>query len=515
MQRRKGLRVAAVLAPGVHSGSSELAFGVPTPTMKTEGVMGPAIIQGGMGVGVSSWELARAVSSRGQMGVVSGTAVDAVLVRRLADGDPGGHLRRAMAAFPIQGIVEETLRRFYKPAGRAEGEVYPLLPLYQRTLDPYRERLLVLANFVEVHLAREGHEGQVGINYLTKIQIPTLPSLYGAMLAGVDAVLMGAGIPRDIPGALDALTRHASASLRFDVQGVSADDDVLTFDPASIWEGATPQPVGRPRFLAIVASDSLATMLVRKANGRIDGFVIEGPTAGGHNAPPRGKAALNERGEPVYGERDMANLGKIAELGLPFWLAGSTGSPAGLRAALAAGATGIQVGTLFAFAEESGLRPELRQQVLDLVRKGTIDVLTDGRASPTGFPFKIVSLEHSLSDDRSYAERQRICDLGYLRTAYRGEDERIGYRCASEPVDTFVRKGGTEAEMAGRKCLCNSLMANIGLAQSRATGEELPLLTSGDDLALLGPFLGDREWYTAADVIEYLLSGEPSTAGTR
>jgi len=75
-----------------------------------------------------------------------------------------------------------------------------------------RDAITVLGNFVEVFLAREGHDQPVGINYLTKIQAPTLPSLYGALLAGVGYVLMGAGIPRDIPGALDQLARHEAAS---------------------------------------------------------------------------------------------------------------------------------------------------------------------------------------------------------------------------------------------------------------------------------------------------------------
>ena len=48
--------------------------------------------------------------------------------------------------------------------------------------------------------------------------MPNLASLYGAMLAGVDYVLMGAGIPREIPGALDALSRHEPASLKLDVE---------------------------------------------------------------------------------------------------------------------------------------------------------------------------------------------------------------------------------------------------------------------------------------------------------
>ena len=45
--------------------------------------------------------------------------------------------------------------------------------------------LAVLAAFLEVFLAKEGHAGCIGINLLEKIQLPTLPTLYGAMLAGV------------------------------------------------------------------------------------------------------------------------------------------------------------------------------------------------------------------------------------------------------------------------------------------------------------------------------------------
>ena len=46
-----------------------------------------------MGVAVSNWRLANAVSRAGQLGVISGTGMDTVLVRRLQDGDPGGHMR--------------------------------------------------------------------------------------------------------------------------------------------------------------------------------------------------------------------------------------------------------------------------------------------------------------------------------------------------------------------------------------------------------------------------------------
>jgi NAD(P)H-dependent flavin oxidoreductase YrpB (nitropropane dioxygenase family) len=127
----------------------------------------PMIIQGGMGIGVSNWSLARAVSRLGQLGVVSGTCIDSVLVRRLQDGDSGGHVRRAMARFPIPGVAEEVLRKYFRPEGRPEGEPYRLLPLWKQAVSDARERLTMLAAFVEVHLAREGHDGQVGMNLLT------------------------------------------------------------------------------------------------------------------------------------------------------------------------------------------------------------------------------------------------------------------------------------------------------------------------------------------------------------
>ena len=92
--------------------------------------------------------------------------------------------------------------------------------------------MTVVANFVEVFLAKEGHDGPVGINLLEKIQLPNLASLYGAMLAGVDYVLMGAGIPLEIPGALDRLARHEPTTLRLQVEGAAPDDAfVVRFDP--------------------------------------------------------------------------------------------------------------------------------------------------------------------------------------------------------------------------------------------------------------------------------------------
>ncbi len=465
------------------------------------------VIQGGMGVGISNWRLARAVSLRGQLGVVSGTGLDTLFIRRLQDGDAGGHLRRGMEAHPDPDFCAEIRRRWFRPEGRPAGEPYGLLPLDGRGVDPWRQRLISLASFVEVFLAKEGHAAPVGFNLLTKIPMPNLASLHGAMLAGVDVILMGAGIPREIPAALEALAEGREAAIRMEVLGMPADAwPWFRFDPRGL-HPASGAPLARPLFMPIVSSNLLASVLVKKSTGRIDGLVVEGPTAGGHNAPPRGDLRLNERGEPIYSERDDVDLERIAALGLPFWLAGGMSRKGSLARARAAGATGIQVGTLFAFCRESGLAEPLRRQVLAMAREGSVDVLTDPQASSTGFPFKVLALPGSLSDPEVYQSRQRACDLGYLRLAFQAPDGRIAFRCPAEPVATHVARGGTEEATRGRKCLCNALMANAGVPQALAGGGvEPPMLTAGDEARDLRAYLGDRADTTAADVLDYLLS---------
>ena len=247
--------------------------------------------------------------------------------------------------------------------------------------------------------------------------------------------------------------------------------------------------------------------MLRRANGRVDGLVIESPTAGGHNAPPRGKLQLNAAGEPVYGERDQVNIEDLRALGVPFWLAGGYGSPAKLQQALDQGATGVQVGTAFAFSRESGMRADLKSRLIEQAMAGVGEVFTDPLASPTGFPFKVAQLEGTTSAANTYAERNRTCDLGYLREAYVTGDGQIGYRCSAEPVDNYVAKDGKIEETFGRKCLCNTLLANIGHAQVRKDGSVEPaLITVGDDLNTIAQFIAPgRNSYSAADVVKCLL----------
>ncbi len=457
----------------------------------------PKLIQGGMGIAISSWKLARVVASRGQLGVVSGTAIDRVVACRLQEGDKDGSIRQAAEKFPDQGLAARVLQRWFKPDGLERPGAYKLVPLFSVSPPKALLELATFASFCEVWLAKHKASGPVGINLLEKIQAPTLPILYGALLAGVDTVLMGAGIPRDIPGLMDQLCQHEPCALRLNVE--NGDDVEIPFDPAIV-EADLPT-LQRPTFLAIISSHVLAMSLAR--SGGVDGFIVEGPIAGGHNAGPRGwKVESNE--DPVYGPKDEVDLERIRKLGLPFWLAGGKDAPDSIEEAEALGAHGIQVGTAFAFCSESGMEPTLRRRAIAYALAEDLQTRTEGRGSPTGYPFKTLNLTGT-EGGRDASERERqTCNHGYLRTAYQKEDGSIGWRCAAEPEGDYARKGGDPADCVGRRCLCNGLLATAGHPFAmKSGGIEYPLVTSGT-MRDLPRFLNGKSDYSADDVLDEL-----------
>ena len=440
----------------------------------------PTIIQGGMGIAVSSWQLAKEVSIAGELGVISGTAIDSVVARRLQDGDLTGDIRRAMAAYPHQETIKEIMDRFFIEGGREDGKPYLDVPKLSIKGNLFSNKLLAVASFVEVWLAKEGHNGLIGMNILEKIQLAIPAQLYGAMLADVDYILIGAGIPAQVPHLLNEISQGNKVAMKVDVADTK-DKHYLHFDPRTL--GLDNFPIKRPLFLAIVTSHALVAYLNKDEETKPDGYVIEYHVAGGHNAPPRAKNHVNDEGEAVYNELDIPNLEKIHASGSPFWLAGGYATPEKVKEAISYGAQGVQVGSLFALANESGFTNENRSSILVSLADPTMRVMTDASASPTGFPFKVIQNNQTLSNDNLYKERTRICDLGYLRTMFQREKGGIGYRCPAEPLDNYEFKNGEVDQAQGSKCLCNALMADIGLGQVRPDGRtEISLLTFGSDL---------------------------------
>ena len=166
--------------------------------------------------------------------------------------------------------------------------------------------------------------------------------------------------------------------------------------------------------------------------------------------------------------------------GIRFWLAGGDGSREKLQEALAAGATGVQVGTVFALAEESGMKATYRSAILAELKKGTEDaaLVQTTLVSPTGFPFKVVQLSGTLADKAVYAARRRVCDLGLLQQrglskAAADGTRRLFQRCPAAPLEDFIGKRGLPLNTEGRRCLCNGLLSCVGLGQTGLNGGEL------------------------------------------
>lgn len=480
------------------------------------------LIQGGMGVHVSNWRLAKTVAMQRPgitVGTVSGTALDVVYVRLLQLGDPGGHARRALRALDDRFGVSTgrtICDRYFIEGGKAPNERFRSAPMQivrahdgRRTfplpngdavttplkLDDEIIELLIATGFAEVWLAKEGHAGKVFINFLNKIELPLIYVLYGAMLAGVDGVIVGAGNPEGLPALCRRLAKHEAVAHEISVLYREAGEEfVIAFDPQEIAGGRfTTQALAVPAFLAIVSLEDLVKALAESKSAPPDGFIIEHHTAGGHNANPIGPLRRDERGQPIYSARDEADLAAIRAVGLPFWLAGGYGSRDGLREALAAGACGVQAGTVFALAEESGMKPEYRSAILAALKNGVEDenLVHTTVFSPTGFSFKVVQLQDTLSDDDVYASRRRICDIGMLqqRGFHKADEqgERVLFqRCPAGPIENFVKHRGLERNTDERRCLCNGLLACVGLGQVKEIQgevvEEPAIVTLGNHL---------------------------------
>ena len=480
------------------------------------------LIQGGMGVYVSNWRLAKAVAIEkpgSTAGTVSGTGLDVVYTRLLQLGDPGGHIRRAMAAFDAQfgtEIGQKICDSYYIEGGKAPTSRYkspPLqvvhakdgsdvipLPVQQAdpvalVLDDEVVELLIATGYAEVWLAKEGHAGNIFINFMKKIELPLIYTMYGAMLAGVDGIIVGAGNPDGLPAICSQLAVHTPVNNDLLVLYREAGEAFyVPFDPRQVADGKLAQnPLRQPAFLAIVSLENLVQALAQSQSEAPDGFIIEHHTAGGHNAGPQGPMKTDDMGQPIYSDKDEPDLRAIRQVSLPFWLAGGYGSHEKLQQALAAGATGVQVGSIFALTEESGMKPAYRNAILNELKKGTDEValVQTTLFSPTGFPFKVVQLNDTLANDAVYAARPRVCDIGLLQQRGLSKPDadgtrRLFQRCPAAPVDGFVNKRGLQLNTEDRRCLCNGLLACVGLGQvSERKGkmaEEPAIVTLGNHL---------------------------------
>ena len=146
-----------------------------------------------------------------------------------------------------------------------------------------------------------------------------------------------------------------------------------------------------------------------------------------------------------------------------------------------------------ALAQESGLKAEFRSAILNEFRQGTdeAELVLTTLFSPTGFPFKVAQLPGTLAEKDVYDSRPRVCDIGLLQQrglskADANGDRRLFQRCPAGPIDGFIQKRGLPINTENRRCLCNGLLAAVGLGQDSEKNsqrtEEPAIVTLGNHL---------------------------------
>ena len=188
--------------------------------------------------------------------------------------------------------------------------------------------------------------------------------------------------------------------------------------------------------------------------------------------------------------------------GAALWLAGSCASPERLREAQAAGPAACRWAPPLGSVRN---RPSPRRSSGRPWRAG---IAARHPSGPISAPRRRGIRSRwppspGRSPTRPRRGRERICDLGYLRSATGG---RTGawVTAARRARAAYLAKGAPE-RIEGSQCLCNGLMGTIGLAQAPGR-RELALVTSGEDLGFLAHLAPEgAAGYTAADVVRYLL----------
>jgi nitronate monooxygenase len=277
------------------------------------------IIQGGMGVGVSLFPLAGAVAKEGGVGIVSSACLDRLVSRRTG-----------------------------------------------RKLNSYE------AAYEEVSEAK-AQGGFAGINIMCALARDYNDSVKGALDAGADVIISGAGLPLSLPAIQDpketALIPIVSSARALDII-------------CKKWE---------------------------KLHYRPDAVVLEGPLAGGHLGFKMDQIDIesNKLENLLPPVKDMAR--KYGDF--PVIVAGGIYTHEDIAAFMKAGAEGVQMGTRFLATEESSASQHYKHSVVAAQDEDIIVAIDPG--SPCGLPFRIIRQSPMYVSALS-KKRKPKCDKGYV-----------------------------------------------------------------------------------------------------
>lgn len=269
------------------------------------------IVQGGMGVGISAHRLAGSVAREGAMGTI--------------------------ASIDLRHHHEDLLAMCRADPSRATLE---------------RANLIALGREIEAGRVVSEGRGMLAVNVMKAVSAHA-DYVRTACEHGADAIVMGAGLPLDLPD----LTQGHDIAL-----------------------------------IPILSDSRGVTLVLRKwmKKGRLpDAVVIEHPAhAGGH----LGVASLDDMHDERFGfERVLAELdASIAALGLaraevPVIVAGGIDGHEAVRQWLGAGANGVQVGTPFAVTEEGDAHPAFKRVLAEARAEDIVEFV-----SVTGLPARAV-----------------------------------------------------------------------------------------------------------------------------
>lgn len=323
------------------------------------------IIQGGMGVGVSLHPLASAVAIAGGLGVLSSACLDRLVTKR---------------------------------TGRKT-----------KTYD---------AVYEEVSLAKAAG-GFAGINIMVALQRDYEASVRGAIDAGADAIISGAGLPLALPSI---------------------------------------QNPGDTALVPIVSSARALDIICRRwerQSQRPDAVVLEGPLAGGHLGFRMDQVDLPENTLETLlpAVKDYAR----AHGDFPVIVAGGIYSHEDIARFLALGADGVQMGTRFLTTEESSATAAYKQAVVDATPDDIL--VADDPGSPCGLPFRVLT-KSPMYVSAMARSRPPKCDKGYV--------------LLKDAKGNFTKCPAKESN-EHHFCICNSLLSSAGYNPE----DEKPIYTVG------------------------------------
>jgi nitronate monooxygenase len=343
------------------------------------------IIQGGMGIGVSLAPLASAVAKEGGVGIISSAALDRLISKRKG-----------------------------------------------KKVNSYE------AAYEEVSLSKVAG-GFSGINIMVALVRDFEDSVRGALDAGADFIISGAGLPLNLP----AIQNPKDTAL-----------------------------------IPIVSSARALEIICKKWERfpyRPDAVVLEGPLAGGH---------LGFKFEHIELESNKLEnlLPPVLDVAqkngnIPVIVAGGIYTHADIVRFLEMGASGVQMGTRFLATEESSATEAYKQAVVDCKEKDILVVdpkeKENGPGSPCGLPFRIIR-QSPMYQSAIRKLRKPKCNKGYVLL-----------KDAEGKFTHCMAKEGNENAF----CICNGLLSSAGYNPDK----EESLYTVGTNAPLVDKILSVKD----------------------